>query len=410
MLYKLDRSQTPPKIIPVPPKDLTVDPRRRRVILFPGSGLDDSVISQSESGKKSIVGSFKYVEQALATARDQNEPIDIFLYTYEDSYRDAVDNQLNGMGSHYRKASETDANFMPSRYGRHAMRDFLRPMILAPGETFSTVSKEALKERLGTITLCAHSYGSIMSQHLADALVYELRQAGWQEKEITDTVKQVASVAVANIARVDYPQPNFTQYFFISSTDKEAMAHIKVHAAPEHYCQLLRDCGYPYVADIMERQGTTNVTPEALQEFRDDIISHRPKGRMPLPSIRPCASGYRLSALLPEDNVRWKEYTKDGHELPIRTLKEGDANLSTPVVHDFRTFLHGDHKTGEVLINVLNNAVMRERGRIGDGHTLLEPNELTRMQHHFRKVRHAEIIKDEHAVGVSERAHVQHSR
>lgn len=50
----------------------------------------------------------------------------------------------------------------------------------------------------------------------------------------------------------------------------------------------------------------------------------------------------------------------------------------TAVVHDYRAYLHGEHKLS-VLINVVN-AVQRDTG-IGDGHRLMMTSEITRGQH-----------------------------
>ena len=396
MLYRLDRSQTPPTIVQVYPKDLRVDAHRRRVILFPGSGLDDSVV---RTNPKNIVGSFKYVEQALASSLEsQKEPVDVFLYTYENSHYEAEAQNLNGKSTHYRMGRETDAHYLPSKYGRTALRDMLCPMLLEPGETFRTIAPATLKQRLGTFTLCAHSFGSVMSQHLADALVYELRQAGWQEAAIREVTKQVVSVNVANIARTDYPQPNFTQYFFMSANDTAALSSIKRQCAPEDYLQQLRQCGYPRIAAIMERHATTEVTPAILQELREEVAAHRHRGEMPKPILRQVDSGYTVHAMLPDDEIRWIERNSDGRDV-CRTLNKEEAErIGTPVVHDFRTFLHGNHRMGELLINVLNNAVEREPGVIGDGHTLLQTTPQTMAQHHVRKVKHERALVSERGI------------
>jgi hypothetical protein len=87
MLWKLDRSTSPPVLHVVDPQTLAFDPTRRRVILFPGAGLADH--TGDVQGAEPYAGSIKYIEQTLSSSRANGEaPVDIFLYSYALPYDD----------------------------------------------------------------------------------------------------------------------------------------------------------------------------------------------------------------------------------------------------------------------------------------------------------------------------------
>ncbi len=387
MLYKLDRSGDHPEIHSVQRRDeLCYQPGRRRVVLFPGAGLD--ITAKALGGEAKIAGSIKYMEQALASSRSGDTPIDIYVFLYPESFYEMQQSQSHGKRVHYMHGRD-DPHFLPTKRGKEGLAA-IEPLLLQDGETFSDLTPPQLTERLNTLTLCGHSYGSVMLQHIADTLAYRLRAAGWDETAIASTMKEVVAISVANIARTDYAAPNFTHYYFVGTNDTAALQSI-ARDKPEEADprQLLKICGYQRVSKVMEQLGVDRATPEVMAEVAQQVDARRKKGVMPKPIFRTCPSGYSVHAVLPDKEIRWMERTHDGREI-CRVLTQDEARQNnTPIVHDFRTFLHGNHALGEVLINAMNNAVLREPG-IGDGHQLSFTTPATRQQHHHRLARHKE--------------------
>ena len=370
MLIRLHREQgKPPRLEQVDPSTLQYEPGRRRVILFPGGG------AWAHSDAKDLAGSIKYVEQTLASVKATNAPVDIVLYAYELPYED-----YGAKGSHY-AMRRNDL----SHYGRDAAHFAVLPTLLGVNEKLRDLTPEMLKQRFSSLTMIGHSYGSLAIQDVADVLVFELRRLGWDEKTVADTMKELVTVSVAPIARADYPAPNPTQFFFTSVNDMTAIDSIRrENPKPADYVPMLKACGYKSMAEVMEAHGG-ELTPrdQLLTELKAKVVHTRHEGFMPKAKYTPVPSGYVLSAMLPDDEIRWLEQLPDGSKACRHLTVEDAKRNQSSVVHDYRTYLHGDHKLGECLINAVNNAVMREPG-IGDGHQLLMTTELTRAQLHQR--------------------------
>lgn len=381
MLWKLDRSTSPPKLERVPPETLRYEPSRRRVVLFPGAGLHDFHASQKE-----LAGSIKYAEQTLQTTLNAREPVDIYLYTYADDFHTARTENRWGKSSHYRRARDHDAVFYESKYGRDALNQAILPLLVNNGEALEKLTPRELGERLSRLTLLGHSFGSIMNQHVADAMVHRLRQAGWSDEHVDQAVRECVSVAVASIARTDIARPNFTQFFFTASNDVASLRSIRRESVdadgnfslPRHI-ELLRACSYDRLADILTREG--DLPHDVLMaQLKQEVAALRTEGTRPKARLRAKPSGYAARAVLPEDEVRWMETHADGSHTE-RVLRAEEA--TTALVHDYRTALYGDHSLGEVLLHVMNNAATRAYG-IGDGHALLQSNAHIRSQHAAR--------------------------
>lgn len=378
MLWRLHRGEGEPRIERVDPGSLQHTSDRRSVVLFPGAGLWDG------SDPREMAGSIKYVEQTLLSARERSdEPIDIYLYSYELPYED-----FHAKADHYAMSRRM------SHYGNQAARHVLVPLLLNPEERLSSITPEVLKERLSRLTMVGHSYGSIAMQDVANSLSAQLRLAGWEDATITDTLKELVSVSVAPIARTDFAGPNCTQYFFNSINDMTAVDAIRrQNPDPKDHLPMLHACGYGRIATILERHGGDLPRKELLKELREEILAKRTPNEMPKPLLRPSASGYTISSMLPDDEVRWMEKRPDGSEV-CRVLNEANSYLTqTSVVHDYRTYLHGDHKLGDVLINVMNNAVVREPG-IGDGHQLMLNRGLTDAQHAQKRINSKNAVSE----------------
>ncbi|PZP86895.1 MAG: hypothetical protein DI582_01190 [Azospirillum brasilense] len=367
MLWRLQRKAgQPPQLTPVDPQSLHHEAGKRRVILFPGAGVWD------RSEPRTLAGSIKYVEQTLTgtTARGDAD-IDILLMTYELPYEDYYAKR-----PHYQRNATQQ-----SHYGRMACDHALLPLLLGEGERVSHLTPEVLKERLSQVTLIGHSYGSIVMQDLANSLAAKLRMNGWEEPTIADTLKECVGIAVAPIARTDFPAPNFTQYFFTSINDMTAVDSIR-RENPDTavHIPLLKSCGYERISNILQRHDGKISRADLLAEAEEEVNATRKPGRTPRATLQKQPSGYVLSAMLPDKEIRWMEKRPDGTDI-CRMLNAHTAERDqTAVVHDYRTYLHGHHKLGEVLINVANNAVQREPG-IGDGHRLMFTTELTQGQH-----------------------------
>lgn len=367
MLWRLQRSAgNPPQLTPVAPEHLRNAPGRRHVILFPGGGVWD------RSPPQTLAGSIKYVEQTLAsTLAREDADTDIFMMTYELPYED-----YHAKQPHYKRHATVQ-----SHYGRMACDHAMLPLLLNDGERLSNLTPEVLKERLSRLTLVGHSYGSIVMQDLANSLAAKLRMQGWDEPVIADTLKECVSVAVAPIARADFPAPNFTQYFFTAINDMTAVDSIRrENPEPAVHIPLLKACGYGRISDILARHNGDISRADLLAESEAEVMRSRRPGVTPRATLERQASGYVLSAMLPDQEVRWMEKRADGTEVCRLLNTHTAARDQTSVVHDFRTFLHGHHKLGELLINVMNNAVQREPG-MGDGHRLMFTTELTQGQH-----------------------------
>ncbi len=401
MLYKLDRSGPQPRILRVPQSEMVPDPSRRRVILFPGAGIDYTS-EHNARGQASMAGSIKYMEQTLASSmRSGAEPVDVYLFTYPETFTDMRSNGSHGKTGHYAMVRERP-EFHPHAHGRHAQRNtlgqVLQPLLLKRGEDWKTISPATLKQRMSRITLCGHSYGAVATQNLADALAYELKQAGWAPQDIADTMKEIVSVSVAGVGRNDYGPPSFTQFHFISSTDLSALQSI-YRDKPEgvDYLALLDQCGYHRAATAMRRMGVTEPTKNVTEAVKQDILALRSGNEMPKPKWHLLPGGYSINALLPDNEIRWIERTHDGREA-CRVLNQAEAErLVTPVAHDYRTFLHGDHKLGEVLINVMNNATQRDAG-VGDGHQLALSTPMTALQNAQRYAAHQRAATSERGI------------
>lgn len=397
MLYKLDRSREKPKLVRVSPHELKVEPHRRNVILFPGAGADvDAVFNRPQT----IAGSVKYMEQLLSSSRSYGkEPVDIYIFVYPESFQEMQRSGIHDKDAHFTMAS-TSADFTPVIFGHRGMRAVLTPLLLEKGETWAAIKPEMLKERLSRMTMCGHSFGGVMIQHVADALAFTLREAGWQEQTIAETMKELVSVTVAGVGRVDYPAPNFTQFHFQATNDIGAFTSIR-RDMPEgaDYATMLDQCGYWRAAEVVRDEGVTEPSEALVQQIKERVLSKRPKRNdlddSPKPIWRARDSGYSIHGLLPDDEVRWIERKRDGTQLCRVLLAKPDEHNpnagtndgSTPIQHDFRNFMHGDHHMGDVLINVMNNAVQRDVG-IGDGHQLGMSTEMTRPQHGMRRDDH----------------------
>ena len=375
MLVKLNREEgKPPELERVNPASLHYEPGRRRVILFPGEGVSD------QAGARLLIGSFKYIEQALTSARAQQaEPVDIFLYTYEIPYED-----FGAQHAHYRMERQPQ-----SHYGRLAAQFAVLPMLLGKGERLGDLTPEVLKQRFSSLTLFSHSYGSIAVQDTADVLVSELKRLGWQDAVIAETMKELVEISVAPIARGDFPAPNLTKFYFTGTNDMTAIHRIRsVNSKPETLLPILKASGYGTAASVIAAHADGVADRQLLAEIKEKVTQRRNPDRMPRPTIQRLPAGYVLSGLLPEDEIRWIEENSKGEQVN-RHLHVSDYSQDS-IVHDPRTFLHSDHKLGECLINVANNAVMREPG-IGDAHQLLMTTELTRGQLHTRLENHKRV-------------------
>ena len=359
----------PPALAIVDTDRLHYDPSRRRVLFLPGEGV------HQRSDAAMLRGTFKCVEQTLAsTLVEGNPPTDIFLNPYELPYED-----FQARAPHY-AMQRNDI----SHYGRAAFQFALLPMLLGSDERLSDLTPAVLKERLSHVTLVSHSYGSIVIQDMANALAMKLRTIGWDEPTISDTMKEMVSVSVAPVSRADYPAPNFTQYFFTSMNDMSATNFIR-NENPDRkvHIPLLAACGYVRMAEVMARHDTIIPRQQLLDEVLVEVQKTRRPGVTPRAQLNRAPSGYIISSLLPDREVKWIERRWNGHEV-CRVLDDEEVKRTqTAVVHDWRTYLHGDHKLGEVLINVMNNAVQREVG-IGDGHRMLLTTHQTRRQHEYR--------------------------
>lgn len=394
MLYKLDRSGTEPKLVRIYEDNLEADSSRRRVVLFPGAGLDLVALHNSP---KSVAGSIKYIEQLLTSSRSEGtDPVDIYMYIYHDSFKEMQDE-----GTHYKRDHftlvRTKPDFTPNPLGQEeGLGKVLKPMLLNDGENWNSLTSDELKYRLSKITLCGHSYGGIAIQHIADAMLYELRQAGWKDEAIAEVMKELVAVTVAGVGRVDFPAPNFTNFYFNASNDIGSMSSI-YRDMPEEmdYATLLKQCGYWRASEVISEHDITQPGRELVSAVKERVLSRRAEGSdMPKPIWRAQPSGYSIHALLPDDAVRWIEQRPEGKlcrvllgKLDEHNPHAGTYDKNTPITHDFRNFMHGEHYMGDVLINVMNNAVMRDQG-IGDGHQLALTTPLTSQQHTMRRDNH----------------------
>ncbi len=277
-----------------------------------------------------------------------------------------------------------------SYYGRQGYNFAVLPLLLEPKEKLAQLTPEQLAQRLSHLTLFSHSYGSIAVQNIADVMKLELENLGWDAGMIAATMNELVSISVAPIARLDYPQPNFRQYAFTSGNDVTAIDSIRAsNPDPVDHIPLLRACGYSRAADVLERHGKPIPRAMLLDEIKRDILqTRRVRNGTPLPRLEVYPSGYHIRSLLPDNEIRWMEERPDGSEV-CRQLNEEEARRTqVSVVHDYRTYLHGDHKLGDLLINVANNAVQRGVG-VGDGSALLQTSEHTLHQHAQKYARHA---------------------
>lgn len=371
MLWRLNRSGDKPVLERVKTDSLHYEPDRKRVVLFPGAGLHDQLVRfEGEDGERTLAGSIKYVEQTLASTLSHGAtPVDIYLYSYEEPYDDGPKR------NHYRLGRAME------QYGENAGRHVLQNLLLRDGERLSQLSPDEIKQRLSQVTMVGHSYGSIIMQDVTNRLADFLRLAGFEPPVIADTLKELVSVSVAPIARTDYPAPNATQYFFNSINDITAIDSIRrANPDPVVHLPVLHACGYGRVATILERHGGELPRAELLATLTEEVERERRPGTTPVPKLRVAASGYTISSMLPDDHIHWMEKRPDGDEICRMLNKQESERTKTAVVHDYRAYLHGDHKLGDVLINVMNNAVQRDVG-IGDGHQLLMTTEQTRAQH-----------------------------
>lgn len=375
-----------PQLERVDPKTLHYEPGRRRVILFPGEGVSD------HSDMATLAGSIKYVEQTLKSAYATKEPIDVLLYTYELPNED-----YNGKSAHY-AMKRNDLSY----YGRQATNFVLLPMLLREKEKLADLTPEMLKERFSSLTLIGHSYGSIAIQDVANTLGYELGRLGWEEAVIADTMKEVVEISVAPIARGDYPAPNFTKFYFSAVNDMTAIDRIRIeNTAREQHLPLLRASGYNSMANVIEAHADRVPRAQLLEELKQEVTQKRFPGHMPRASLHSLPSGHVLSAMLPEDEIRWIEKTSEGALVCRYLTTEIAKQNNMTVTHDYRTFLHGEHKLGHMLVNVANNAVMREPG-IGNGHQFLMDTDLTKDQLHKRRRQHELMGVSEFAVKQAE--------
>jgi|GEM_PF-3079167 len=371
MLWRLNRSGEKPVIERVNTDSLHYEPGHKRVVLFPGAGLHDHLLRfEGEDGARTMAGSIKYVEQTLAsTLSNASTPVDIYLYTYEEPYDDEPKR------NHYRLGRSL------SKYGENAGRHVLQQLLLREGERLDQLEPQEIQQRLSQVTMVGHSYGSIVMQDVTNRLSDFLRLAGHAPEVIADTLRELVSISVAPIARTDYPAPNATQFFFNSINDMTAVDSIRrANPDPKDHLPLLHACGYGRVASILERHGGTMPRQELLQELTAEVEATRRPGKTPVPRLQPAASGFTISSMLPDNQIHWMEKRPDGNEICRMLNTQESERTQTAVVHDYRAYLHGDHKLGDVLINVMNNAVQRNVG-IGDGHQLLLNTEQTRAQH-----------------------------
>ena len=372
MLWRLDRTGKEPRLERVDTDSLHYEPGRKRVVLFPGAGLHDFLPQmEGEAGVRTLAGSIKYVEQTLSSARAHDVALDIYLYSYEEPYNDEPKR------NHYHLGRAM------SQYGENAGRHVLQHLILNEGERLNQLSADEIKQRLSQVTMVGHSYGSIVMQDVTNRLADFLRLAGFEPQESADMLKELVAVSVAPIARTDYPAPNATQYFFNSINDITAVDAIRrANPDPAVHLPLLHACGYGRVATILERHGGSLPRTELLQELTAEIEGEREvrQGKTPVPKVKHTASGYTISSMLPDDHIHWMEKRPDGSEICRILDKTESQRTQTAVVHDYRAYLHGNHKLGDVLINIMNNAVQRDVG-IGDGHQLFFSTELTKSQH-----------------------------
>lgn len=379
MLWKVDRSNGKPQMVRVDPSELEYDPACRRVLLFPGTGIHD-YLAGSDAGRAQLGGSIKYIEQTLASTIDEGSPpVDIFLWTYEEPYH------RDNLAPHYAIARETMARYAPSHFGRQASTYGLLPLVLKKGERIETLEPAELKRRLADITMFGHSFGSVMMQDVVDSLVYRLRNNGWEDALISPCLRELVGISVGGTARQDYPEPTMTLYAFTSVNDMTAVDAIRnENPQREDYIPLLERCGYGPIAEVLKRHPADIPRDQILEELENDIDQKRhARGGAAGGSraiIRSIANGYSIRAMLPYHEVRWLEKQSSG-AVACRVLDAKEVERTqTAVVHDFRTYLHGDHPLGDVLINVANNAVQREPG-LGDGHRLLLSTEATKRQH-----------------------------
>lgn len=335
MLWRLERKDGHPVLQPVPEEARVFRDDHRSVILFPGAGVDN------QSPPRELVGSLKYLEQTLAptlTRTDLNTSVDTYLWTYDQAYE-----SFGAHAAHYNGARQ-----FPSAYGRQVGQFVIEPFLLKPGEHFGDLSPETLKQRLSQMTLLGHSFGSIMNQDIANYLLFQIQRHGWNETTITDVLKELVTVSVASIARQDFPQPNATQYFFTASNDTTAAGRIRhhLHGDEARIAAILPIAGYPPAIE--------GSNPHKLK------IRQLESG-----------AGYAMRVALPEDEVYWTEITPEGQKKARSLTRDSEKETQVKLTHDYRNYLNGHQMMGDHLMNIMNNAAVRDVG-IGLGHHLFE--------------------------------------
>ncbi len=309
----------------VPVLERSFDPNHRRLIYFPGKAITDY-----QAGRH-LAGCMKPLEAKIVTSGTDSFRRDLFLYTYESPLH-----CLFHRKRHYLTQPE---HFIFE--GETAARKVLLPMLLEPGERFEMLPPQVLKERLSSVTLVGHSYGSVVMQHAVKFIAHYLYQHGWDMATVADCMKELVTISVANTARLDMPAVPATTMVFTAANDNTARAILA--DAMAH-----RDTDDLDERDALERS-LKGRSLEALCGYDETRV---PDDKV---KIRPLPSGYLIRA----------HGRKSAQLLDERTgLLSDDALL-----HDDQSFF--DHpKIGRILSNVVNNAMARSVD-IGDGHRLL---------------------------------------
>lgn len=351
------------------------------MVLFPGGGVWD------RSPPDILSGSIKYVEQTLAAARSQG-PIDILLQSYELPYE-----YFGGKERHY--AGKRNSI---SYHGQNALQQVVLPLLLQAGERLDQLTPEQLIERISHLTLFSHSYGSIVTQDVADCFALRLSAAGFSAEDTARIMKEMVAINVAPIARIDFGAPNFTHFHFRASNDMAAIDSIR-YSNPDyrHYVPMLDQCGYWKISRLLDTLGESASREALLKGLQTQVERLRRPGVMPLPVSRSVSSGYSFSAMLPDTEIRWLETQHDGSEVCRILNQEIAQQQGGAVAHDYRNFLHGEHRLGEVLINVGNHAVQRAPG-MGDGTRLTMTDAHTAAQHATKWRHHIKAQVSERAI------------
>lgn len=262
----------------------------RHVFFFPGLGAhqyDPKTVSGYLKGLESIVGGAQAMEE---------EGIKASCVVYN-RLEDDTD-----LKTHY-----SDPDGFVSQDAQWFVDYTLKPALSkeASENPFNKtqVPPEELAERAKHITFVSHSYGSIFSREVCNALRKALEKGGYDASEIAQVVQEFVSVDIANMTRLDAQAPTFQRYAFCMTNDSFATSRIVERSTraceqkgayactPE---MLLKRCGYEkdasrmrivpvdeqwqswkIVTDVpLAMQAPEDATPAALEKLRHYYPNH----------------------------------------------------------------------------------------------------------------------------------------